>query len=469
MNKELIRLKNIRVQKDGYSILKNINLTISAGEISGIYGLYDSGKGTLTDILTGQLLPDEGIIFYHETPVKDTQWTSRTARLTGENMLTDSMVLWESVMAQQKTRGGKALLPRGFLKKEMQQRLNDFGLSLNAGQMTSSLTILQKRMLEILKAWLLHKELIIVDMLPPAISPQQYSAFYSFLERIAKRGAAILITGSNIKTLEQCTRNIHFLYEGIIIKSSPPGPKSDCIFDSLIRQSLGHIPDTVRFPSTDTCTTPKQIYPIAVRDFPADGDSGTCFQLSSGYVTALVDTSNIVCTSIEQSIYGRPVKNGRRLLLNGNPLDILQKNLGAAWADFETSDKIIPGLSPLENICLNLHGRLAPLGYMKHSRRRAIINEFNSWYGSTELMNKTSCNGISKREVTALLLFRLRLIKPRLLFCRDFTSSADYAAVNLIKKELREMAHRGAAICILVSNTEKLKEFADKYIILQQP
>ena len=52
--------------KKAFVALKNVNLTIKKGDIIGVVGRNGSGKSTFLKLLSGILIPDEGIIYGNE-------------------------------------------------------------------------------------------------------------------------------------------------------------------------------------------------------------------------------------------------------------------------------------------------------------------------------------------------------------------------------------------------------------------
>ncbi|MYL60156.1 ATP-binding cassette domain-containing protein, partial [Virgibacillus halodenitrificans] len=61
---EILQLRNICVEIEGYLLLKNINITIQQGERIGIIGKNGAGKSTLLDVLQQKRQPTEGEINY---------------------------------------------------------------------------------------------------------------------------------------------------------------------------------------------------------------------------------------------------------------------------------------------------------------------------------------------------------------------------------------------------------------------
>ena len=64
MGEELLRLKNIRKSFNSVTVLEDINITISKGEVIALVGENGAGKSTLSNIISGALKPDDGHMFF---------------------------------------------------------------------------------------------------------------------------------------------------------------------------------------------------------------------------------------------------------------------------------------------------------------------------------------------------------------------------------------------------------------------
>ena len=65
-----IEIKNISLDIDNKSILKNINLKVMPGEILSIIGPNGAGKSSLINLVAGDHLPSKGIIFYDKNDLR---------------------------------------------------------------------------------------------------------------------------------------------------------------------------------------------------------------------------------------------------------------------------------------------------------------------------------------------------------------------------------------------------------------
>ena len=71
MGEELLRLKNIRKSFNSVTVLEDINITLSKGEVIALVGENGAGKSTLSNIISGVLKPDGGQIFFEGKEYKE--------------------------------------------------------------------------------------------------------------------------------------------------------------------------------------------------------------------------------------------------------------------------------------------------------------------------------------------------------------------------------------------------------------
>jgi len=67
----ILSCENIFLSYDQREILKDINLTLHAGEIIGVVGRSGAGKSSLMKILAGLMNADSGRVFYRQKPLID--------------------------------------------------------------------------------------------------------------------------------------------------------------------------------------------------------------------------------------------------------------------------------------------------------------------------------------------------------------------------------------------------------------
>ena len=64
---------NISLHLAGFDLLRNINLSVEAGQVTVLVGPNGAGKSSLLKVLTGELNPSQGAVWLNQR--KLSQWT----------------------------------------------------------------------------------------------------------------------------------------------------------------------------------------------------------------------------------------------------------------------------------------------------------------------------------------------------------------------------------------------------------
>ena len=65
----VVQLSNVRIERGGRAILRDVSLTVPAGSITAVLGPSGSGKSTLLAALTGELRPVTGSLEIFGAPL----------------------------------------------------------------------------------------------------------------------------------------------------------------------------------------------------------------------------------------------------------------------------------------------------------------------------------------------------------------------------------------------------------------
>ena len=90
-SKTKITLKNITKSFSGITVLNNINLEFTSGEIHGLVGQNGAGKSTLGKIIGGHYKLSSGKIFLNDNLIK--KWSSKIALDNGIAMIHQELAL----------------------------------------------------------------------------------------------------------------------------------------------------------------------------------------------------------------------------------------------------------------------------------------------------------------------------------------------------------------------------------------
>ena len=113
-----IDVQNISYEINNNQILKNVSLKIDQGKICSILGPNGSGKSTLVKVISGDLKPQNGFIFFNDRDLKDISIGDRakirSAMSQSQQIFFDLVVSrGSSLLPDQRSQSERAARPSG--------------------------------------------------------------------------------------------------------------------------------------------------------------------------------------------------------------------------------------------------------------------------------------------------------------------------------------------------------------------
>ncbi len=209
VSEPLIRLENITKAFHGEPVLNGISLSVSAGELVGIIGPNGAGKSTALRILTGQLLPDSGSV-----------------SLGGHDLATAPLAARQALgYVPQEPEIEPFLTGREVLEFVAEIRgetsdtvvstvLEEFGLSSAAHRLTREYSEGMLRRLAIAAALIGSPGVLVFDESLNGLDPRGARFVRERMATEQARGAAILLTGHVLETLQRVCTRVVLLHNG---------------------------------------------------------------------------------------------------------------------------------------------------------------------------------------------------------------------------------------------------------------
>lgn len=213
---ESILISNLTKKFKDKTALKEISFSISSGEIFGFLGPSGAGKTTTINLLTGQLLPDEGEV---KILGKD------CAQLTSDDFLElgimsdnvgfyDRLSLYDNLLFFAKFHSVEIAYLDHLLK-----RLKLYDDRFNKAEKLS--TGMKQRML-LIRAILHSPKVIFLDEPTSGMDPTLSQIVHELLLEIKNSGATIFLTTHNMDEATKLCDSIALLHEGKIVEQGSP-------------------------------------------------------------------------------------------------------------------------------------------------------------------------------------------------------------------------------------------------------
>lgn len=233
----MLILKNVTKRFGGLLAVNNVSFTVEKGEILALIGPNGAGKTTLFNLITGNLRPDGGEIFFKGRKLNGLK-PFQIARLgiarTFQNLeLFPTLTTAENVMVgfyrRNPTGFFRSLLRRpGTMRQELElyreatQILAQLGLAAKADWPASSLPFGQQRLLEIARALAGKPELVLLDEPAAGLNHTESEELARFLRSLVKAGHTLVLVEHDMDTVMGVADRIVVLNFGTVIATGTP-------------------------------------------------------------------------------------------------------------------------------------------------------------------------------------------------------------------------------------------------------
>lgn len=200
----IIKTEHLKFKYDKKQVLKDINLTVHAGEIIGLIGVNGAGKTTLLNILLGLLSGKGTVSVFGQKPGAPVSKTRIGSMLQGDMTITGITV--GDMLKLAAEQADHALDPDTLLA--------DLDLTQLKSQRLGSLSGGQLRRVTFAIALIGQPDLLFLDEPTVGMDANARKAFWDKVEQLRQQGKTIVITSHYLEEIEQVADRLLILQNG---------------------------------------------------------------------------------------------------------------------------------------------------------------------------------------------------------------------------------------------------------------
>lgn len=241
MGELLLDVRNVTA---GYAqdidVLRDVSLSVTAGEISGLIGLNGAGKSTVVKTICGFLSPKKGTVEYMGESIggiaPHTLIDRGICYIPQESSLFPYLTVEENLLLPLQGRSHRF---GGVIKDRYEEVLKVFpALAQKRRSQAGDLSGGQQKQVEFAKAWVQQPRLCLIDEPSIGLSPILAEEVFTWIDKFTKAGMGILLIDHNVRRVVRLSDRVHVLSLGRI---SASGRREDFEGDlhEQVRQWLG--------------------------------------------------------------------------------------------------------------------------------------------------------------------------------------------------------------------------------------
>lgn len=224
MENKIIELQHLKKNYNGVEVLKDINFTISKGEVLSIIGSSGSGKSTMLRCINLLEKPTGGDILYHGESILSSKFNQNKFR-SKVGMVFQQFYLFEnmSVMDNCTVAQIKVLnRDKESAVKEAKKYLELVGMIEHAHKKPSMLSGGQKQRVAIARALCMNPEVLLFDEATSALDPEMVNDVLQVMTKLAETGMTMVVVTHEMQFARDVSTRVCFMNEGYIIEDTDP-------------------------------------------------------------------------------------------------------------------------------------------------------------------------------------------------------------------------------------------------------
>ncbi len=217
----ILSLQNLGKRYGALVVTDAVSLDVEKGEIVGILGPNGAGKTTLFNLVAGTVQPDSGMVIF-----KDEDITTQSAPQRCQAGISRSfqvphpfngMTVFENILVGAAF-GRNAADPEAHALKIMDLT----GMKTKANQLASSITLLERKRLELARALATEPELLLLDEIAGGLTERECQSLLAAIRDVHASGVTIVWIEHVVHALLSVAQRLVVLNFGKLIADGKP-------------------------------------------------------------------------------------------------------------------------------------------------------------------------------------------------------------------------------------------------------
>jgi len=468
MSEEILQLSNISKTFPGVKALSDITFGLKPGEIHCICGENGAGKSTLIKIISGAYQPDKGgKILFEGKPVSidnphvPIQLGIQT--IYQEHTIFPHLSITENIFV------GMEITKNGIMQKdEMQEKtekvLEYLHSTLKPDQLVDELSSGEQKIVEIAKALVLERKVIIMDEPTASFSVNEIDNLLEITKKIKERGIGIIYISHHLEEVFRIADRITVLRDGMHIKTCKV---EETDVQQLIRDMVGR--DASAFYHRDFFEPGEVV--LEAKNLSGNGVNNISFHVRRGEILGFAGMVGSGRSELMTLLFGGAEKLGGSVSVMGeevnfkNPSDAIKNKLC-----YITEDRQFTGLFLIHTIARNtmIANMVNTKGFTINPKEEVEIGDEYVKKLDTKAPNSQalamSLSGGNQQKVVLAKWFNTN---GEIFIFDEPTRGIDVGAKQEIYQIMMNLLKEGKAIIMVSSDMPEIVSMSDRIMVMK--
>ena len=224
MSELILQVQHLSKSFGSHEILRDIDFSVHAGDVTSIIGASGSGKSTLLRCINLLETPSDGHILFHGQDMAG-RHTNAAAYRAKVGMVFQSFNLFNNMTVLQNCMVGqsKVLKKMPDEAREMALRyLRQVGMAPYINARPQQLSGGQKQRVAIARALAMQPEILLFDEPTSALDPEMVGEVLSVMRQLAQEGMTMLVVTHEMAFARDISTHVVYMNGGVICEEGTP-------------------------------------------------------------------------------------------------------------------------------------------------------------------------------------------------------------------------------------------------------
>ncbi len=463
---EVLRLRNISKTFPGVKALSNVSFDLHEGEVHCICGENGAGKSTLIKIISGAYEPDEGTI---EVNAQEVTLDPKRAHDLGIQTVYQEHNIFQHLTITENIFTGLEISKRGVLqKKVMEQRtreaLEQLHCYFDPSTIMSELSSGEKKLVEIGKALVFNRKIIILDEPTSSFSTSEIDHLLHIIELLKEKGMGIIYISHHLDEVFKIGDRVTVLRDGRMISNYRTSEINE---EKLIRDMVGR--DASAFYHRDFFDTGEVV--LEAKNLTGNGIEDVSFTLKRGEILGVAGMVGSGRSELMSVLFGAAPLDAGELSVLGKKVNFKAPESAIRHKMcFITEDRQFTGLFLTHTIARN-----TVIANLVNEKRRfidpkedvAVGDEYIRKIGTKAENSLVQVMNLSGGNQQKVVLGKWFLTNGEIFIFDEPTRGIDVGSKQEIYSIMLNLLRENKAIIMVSSDMPEVISMSDRIIVMK--
>ncbi|UVD81562.1 sugar ABC transporter ATP-binding protein [Mycoplasma iguanae] len=469
----ILEVKNIKKSFAKSIALKNAEIRAYPGKVNVLMGENGAGKSTIMNIISGNLKPESGEIFFEGQKInvfnlKKSQKLG-IAIVHQEIKLVDTLTVAENIFLGREIKYKSGIINYSQMNLLAQEIIDQLDASINVKTKAKNLSIAQKQLVEISKALSQKNKVLIFDEPTSSIGVKETKNLFKIIEKLKKQNIAILYITHRMEELAKIADFVTIFRDGeFIIEEKYQKISDEKIVELMVGRKLENfLPTKKTIEKKRTLIKVENIYNQYVKNIN--------FEIKSGEILCFAGLVGAKRTELFKSLLGfykidsgNIYLNNKKIIFN-HPANAIKNKIYYVSEDRKNEGLFLDKSISFNNSISSINFVSYFKGLLINLQKEKAVSEAISFKLKIKMNSvKQFVKNLSGGNQQKVSIAKALLTEPNIIIFDEPTRGVDVGARKEIYEIINQLKNDNKAIVIISSDLAEVIAMYDRLIVMNQ-